>query len=230
MLTPLAFILVLVAWFVIQNPFIFGIQVETIGFDSHVTTRQSALDSQLNLPSIHNALGQDYNRYRNHCLRVYIFSKYFLPDFVVEEMPNAHDILGVALAYHDIALWTDGALNYLDPSVKQMNTHLVQNDDAILSEEELEIAGIVIEEHHKLTSYKQGKNATVNALVNAARKADWADFTIGLVGWGLPAGLLQAAYEKVPELGFHMMLAKMGARLSPDSLVGRLAALKIFKW
>jgi len=227
MLVPLAFTAVLVAWFVSQNPFLFGRKVDTSGFD--VTTRQKTMDSQLDL--VRGALGQDYDRYRNHCLRVYTFSKYFLPEFVVEEMPNAFDILAVALAYHDVALWTDGALDYLDPTVKQMDSYLSkEEEDSILNVEELEIAEIIIEEHHKFTPYNGGKNATVNALVNAARKADWADFTIGVVGWGLPAGLLEAAYDQVPELGFHMMLAKMGSRLSPDSLVGRLAVLKIFKW
>jgi hypothetical protein len=228
---PLAIVAVLLAWFVSQNPFIFGRRVDTSGFQPQVTTQQATLDAQLNLPSIRNALAQDYDRYRNHCLRVYTFSKYFLPESVEQEMPNALKILAVALAYHDIALWTDGRLDYLDPSVQQMDSHVSSHDDNhVLSPQELEIAGIIIEEHHKVTSYSGGNNETVNALVNAARKADWADFTFGIVSWGLPTALLQAAYDQVPELGFHVMLAKMGSRLSPHSLVGRLAVLKIFKW
>ena len=226
MLIPLAFVAVLVALFMNQNPLIVGRKVDTSGFG--VTTEQETLDSQLEL--VRDALAQDYDRYRNHCLRVYTFSMYFLPEVVVEEIPNALNILAVALAYHDVALWTDGALEYLDPSVKQMDSQLAKEEEPILNQEEMEIAGIIIEEHHKLTSYEGGKNETVNALVNAARKADWADFTLGIVRWGLPAGLLEAAYDEVPELGFHVMLAKMGSRLSPDSFVGRLAVLKIFKW
>jgi hypothetical protein len=228
MIVPIALISVFVACFVSQNPFLFGRKVDTTGFD--IVTQQEALDSQLNLPSVRSALGQDFDRYRNHCLRVFNFATYFMPKSVMEEMPHALDILGVALAYHDVALWTDGALNYLDPSVQQMDSHLSQASDALLIKEELDIAGIIIQEHHKVTSYAAGKNATVNALVNAARKADWADFTLGVIGWGIPAGLIQAAYEQLPELGFHIMLAKMGKRLSPDSLVGQLAVLKIFKW
>jgi hypothetical protein len=145
-------------------------------------------------------------------------------------MPNAENILGIALAYHDVALWTDGALDYLDPSVKQMDTHVSDPTDSILSKEELKIADIIIQEHHKVTSYSAGKNATVNELVNVARKADWADLTFGVVRWDIHAGLIQAAYDTVPELGFHIMLANMGKRLSPDSHIGRLTVLKIFKW
>jgi hypothetical protein len=226
MLIPLALIAILVAFFVNQNPLLFGRKVNTSGFD--VTTQQETLDSQLAL--VRDALAQDYDRYRNHCLRVYTFSKYFLPEEVMEEIPKALDILAVALAYHDVALWTDGALDYLDPSVKQMDSHLAKEENPILNQEEMEIAGIIIEEHHKLTYYEGGKNETVNALVNAARKADWADFTMGIVSWGLPVGLLEAAYDRLPDLGFHSMLAKMGSRLSPDSIVGQLAVLKIFKW
>lgn len=227
MLIQLAVIGILAALFVSQNPFLFGIKVDTSGFD--VVTNVPSIDDQLQLPGIRQALGEDYDRYRNHCLRVYTFSKFFLPEFVVEEMPNALNVLGVALAYHDIALWTDGELDYLDPSAKEMYKHVSQQEN-LLTKEEMDIASVIIEEHHKLTSYTKGTNETVNALVNAARKADWADFTLGIVGWALPSGLLQAAYDAIPELGFHRMLAGMGARLSPDSLVGRLAVLKIFKW
>lgn len=81
---------------------LFGRRVDTSGFQSQVMTQQATLDTQLNLPSIRNALAQDYDRYHNHCLRVYTFSKYFLPESVEKEMPNAFEILAVALAYHDL--------------------------------------------------------------------------------------------------------------------------------
>ena len=87
--------------------------------------------------------------------------------------------------------------------------------------------------HHKYTAYtvEPGSVISVNAqLVNAVRKGDWADATMGIVRYGLPAKYLEAAYEKVPDVGFHWLLVTFGGRLSPESLLGQLNVLKIFKW
>ena len=170
----------------------------------------------------------------------------------------------MALAYHDIALWTDGALNYLEPSVDQMNKRVTEEmqrskqqegDDASMYvpkildwsnflEEESDIAKAIILQHHKLTSYThknnsiKGKNQSgravrveyINEIVNAVRKADWADATMGVVRFGLPQSILGAAYEAIPEEGFHNVLLNMGGRLSPDSLAGQMDVLRILKF
>lgn len=97
----------------------------------------------------------------------------------------------------------------------------------------------IILQHHKLTDWRNSNDnnsgaaaALIDAkLVNAVRKGDWADATMGLVRFdGLPAALLETAYAQVPDAGFHRLLLQMGPRLSPDSLLGRLDILKILKW
>ena len=167
------------------------------------------------------------------------FAKYLMPDFVYDEYPNAMNIVAMALAYHDVALWTDGKLNYLEPSARQMELHTAK--EGVFEENHISIARQIIMEHHKFTDYhsKNTQNdsgqiaasgAAVDAIVNAVRKADWTDATVGIVRFEVPAALLEAAYAKIPEAGFHVMLAGMGGRLSPNSILGQLDVLKILKW
>jgi hypothetical protein len=53
---------------------------------------------------------------------------------------------------------------------------------------------------------------------------------MGVVRFGLPAVLLEAAFDNIPENGLHMLLNDFPPKLSPDSLIGQLDILKIFKW
>ena len=67
-------------------------------------------------------------------------------------------------------------------------------------------------------------------VVNAVRKSDWADATVGLIRFGLPQSFLGEAYKTIPEAGFHNVLLNMAPKLSPDSVVGQMEVLKILKW
>ena len=213
--------------FVVLNPLLFGFETGVPHDKFFVYTKHFMLDGELELvrPNIPE---QDFERYRNHCLRVMTFTKHHLPEFVFEEYPNAMNIVAMAVAYHDVGLWTDGELNYLEPSAKRMEFHATK--EAVFEEKHIDIARQIIMQHHKLTHYSGDSSEAVNAIVNAVRKADWADATFGIIRFDLPAALLEAAYAKVPEGGFHKMLAGMGPRLSPNSTLGQLAVLNIFKW
>lgn len=265
--------IILVAFFVASNRLLFGLNTGELQ-DEHKSFIKPK-DDVLNyyLEKHKKQIGDDYESYKNHCLRVLAFTRYFLSQDNITLEPRTYNIIAMALAYHDIALWTDGALDYLDPSVSQMKkrvteemqrNHQQEGDEAIINmpkildwssflEEESEIATAIILQHHKLTSYTHKKNsadredsdkgeskknqsknvkdiADINEIVNAVRKADWADATMGLVRFGLPQSVLGAAYEAIPEAGFHNVLLNMGGRLSPDSLVGQLDVLKILKF
>lgn len=172
-------------------------------------------------------------------------------------------LMAWALAYHDIALWTDGALSYLEPSVAVMEKDWAQrllkprvdgNKDSdsatsdvddwvfrLLSDvNNLATVREIILQHHKIRSWIATLPSTVidstsrtkvdAGLVNAVRQADWADATMGVIRFGLPGTYLEAAYLAVPPVGFHRMLAGMGGRLSPNSLLGQLDVLQILKW
>jgi hypothetical protein len=86
-------------------------------------------------------------------------------------------LVETAFAYHDIALWTDRELAYLEPSevlaLQDNATEAWGLDPDLLQD--------AIHWHHKITPYR-GPGAEV---VNAIRKADWIDASGGLLRQGL---------------------------------------------
>jgi hypothetical protein len=230
-------------YFVRYNPILFGMKTEKLPSSDEFSIYRDhpLLDAVLNMHK--SEIGQDYESYRNHCLRVLSFAVFHLGG-KSNLQPGDLDVVAIALAYHDIALWTDGTLNYLEPSVGVMEREMKHRILSIEAEEEFhffasdflsetDIATVreIILQHHKYGEWipEEGNPADAR-LVNAVRKGDWADATIGIIRYGLPASYLQAAYASIPEAGFHSVLAGMGSRLSPDSFVGQLDVLQIFKW
>lgn len=256
----IAILAVATGFFVTSNRILFGFKTGKLPdeYTSFVQTKDDVLDYYLE--KHHKQIGDDYVPYRNHCLRVLAFTKYFLSLEDIQLEPHVFNIIAMALAYHDIALWTDGELDYLEPSAAQMSQRVqeemkqskqAETDEGALYvpktwhwstfEEDSNIAKAIILQHHKFTDYDHDKASGdanesgiqlqhMNEIVNAVRKADWADATMGIIRFGLPQSLLEAAYETIPDEGFHYVLLKMGPRLSPNSLVGQLQVLKILKW
>jgi hypothetical protein len=244
-------------YFVQQNPLLFGrhglgIFPLSSGADDHPPVRvrlfreHRALDAIL---SKHRSeIGDsDYDKYRNHCLRVLTMAVYHLEQpkqnnddgddasFSVNHVdPRDVTVLAVALAYHDLGLWTARKLDYLEPSVEimlQEQSNLEEDSDfPLLTHSERETVRHIILQHHKYTPYSAEDTASQAKLVNAVRMADWADATYGIVRFGLPTSVLEIIYEQLPELGFHAMLQQMTNRLEPHSWKQRLQILNIFKW
>lgn len=228
-----------------HNPLLFGRKVpaaDGVAANYRIFRNHPVLERHLQ-PFVPD-MGDDYVPYRNHCLRVLTFAVYHCGHAC---SAREVDLMAMALAYHDVALWSDRKLNYLEPSARQMELHANDGDDHGEKDEgasstewtsaEIATADEIILQHHKLTDWKgavEGDTSSAAAidarLVNCVRKGDWADATVGLVRFGLPATLLEVAYEQIPEVGFHRVLMEMGPRLSPDSLLGRLDVLNIFKW
>lgn len=215
------YITISIAIFVQRNPLLFGRSVIDDNTDHTIYTTNSVLDYHLNI--FRQDIGNDFEPYRNHCLRVLTFAKHHCGDYCKEREVN---LMAMALVYHDVALWSDKQMNYLEPSAKQMQAH-ANDGDEYWTEEEMVTAHEIIMQHHKLTEWKGDRGD--GRLVNSVRKGDWADATFGLIRYGLPASLLEDVYRRIPESGFHMVLAGMGGRLSPHSIRGQLAVLNIFK-
>eukprot|EP00429_Kryptoperidinium_foliaceum_P005349 CAMPEP_0176011428 /NCGR_PEP_ID=MMETSP0120_2-20121206/5279_1 /TAXON_ID=160619 /ORGANISM="Kryptoperidinium foliaceum, Strain CCMP 1326" /LENGTH=225 /DNA_ID=CAMNT_0017344291 /DNA_START=86 /DNA_END=763 /DNA_ORIENTATION=+ len=208
-----------------KNPILFGQRTGASHDAFTIIERNEHLDDELF--GLAGKVGTEFAAYRNHCLRVLTFTKYFLPDFVEKEIPEAMELASVALAYHDVALWTDKELSYLEPSVAQLEKAL-GNDS--YSETQMAIMKDIILQHHKITPFESNRGKAADALVNAVRKADWADASFGIVRFGMPAALLEAAYDKLDEAGFHKILLQLPPRLSPGNFMGQFDVLKIFKW
>ncbi|CAB9512373.1 Inherit from bactNOG: Metal Dependent Phosphohydrolase [Seminavis robusta] len=250
-----------VGMFVSSNRLVFGLPIASDtgnDYSEFIKTKDDVLNFYLE--KHHRQIGDDFVPYKNHCLRVLAFTKYHLAQKNVHLPPHIYNIVAMALAYHDIALWTDGELNYLEPSVLRMNERVsremkiskqAEGDEGTgyvpqvvhwaSFQNDAEVAKAIIMYHHKFTDYDYQTDETgnqsaaklvdnMNEIVNAVRKADWADATMGIVRFGLPQELLAKAYETIPEAGFHNVLVGMGPRLSPDNVMGQLEVMKIIKW
>ena len=160
------------------------------------------------------ALGGDQPAYRNHVCRVLNYYAALGPP--ADELPEA---VTIAAAFHDLGIWTERTFDYLEPSVRLAQVHL-----ADIGREQLgpEVAAL-ISEHHKLRPYT-GPNA---ATVEAFRRADLVDLSLGLVRCGLPTSFVQAVRAAFPNAGFHRRLAQLTAR---QLLRTPLRPLPMLRW
>ena len=138
-------------------------------------------------------LKTDYEAYRNHVKRVILFVQWLDTNHAV-----ATTGLIVAAVFHDLGIWTDGTLDYLDPSVRLARQYWVENG---LAEESFEDVAAMIAWHHKLTRCDQ------SIACELFRRADLVDLTHGVIRFGLPRARVQRAYALFPDCGFHRFLA-----------------------
>lgn len=210
-----------------RNPFLIGTQVGIIDpitmteYDIIITTDPILDDELFHFVKI---LRSDFETYRNHCLRIATFTQYFLPESIKNEIPNSMELVSIALAYHKIGLWSDKTLAYLESSIKQMEDALtvpvttttegITTTTTAYSSKEIAIIREMISQQFKWYEFNFNNDLTenefdttpVDVLINAVRKANWADCTLGIIRFGMPSALLQAAYTKLPSVGFHKLL------------------------
>jgi hypothetical protein len=170
-------------------------------------------------------IGADYEGYRNHIYRVLTYSLHFLDGDKTQDgkVLKYLPLIEAALVYHDIGLWTDRRLSYLEPS----SFRAKQEFEGMYSETELELLHNIIYWHHKVTPFV-GENAEI---VNAVRKADWIDATFGAVNHGMPRHHINAVNAALAEAGFHNMLAGIGPRYYGNDVLRIVTELSsIFKW
>ncbi|QDH33694.1 phosphohydrolase [Porphyrobacter sp. YT40] len=161
------------------------------------------------LPMVAEAVGPDFAAYRNHIYRVLSYALHFLGDD-----PRGREHIGFALVFHDVGMWADRELAYLEPSetvAERVREQHAPHLDATL------VANI-IHWHHKLLPFK-GPDA---AIVNAARKADWIDASMGTVRNGVARKDVAAIEAAIPVLGFPQILMRLAKDLRHGN---RLAGL-----
>lgn len=144
-------------------------------------------------------IGLDLPGYRNHvyrvinlCLSLGAFSK-------VEK-----EKIQIAACFHDIGIWTAATLDYLAPSEADAAAYLRARG---LEEWNSEIAEM-IEMHHALRS----RADSPHALVEPFRRADIADFSLGVVPMGIDRAVIAAVKAAFPNAGFHKRLAQLGSK------------------
>ncbi|MFM8749318.1 hypothetical protein [Rhabdaerophilum sp.] len=161
------------------------------------------------LPQIADAVGTDFAAYRNHIYRVLSYAVHFLGDD-----PRGREHIAFALVFHDVGMWTDHELAYLEPSeavAERVRAQHAPHLDAAL------IANI-IHWHHKLFAFA-GPDAKI---VNAARKADWIDASLGIVRHGVARKQVAAIEEAIPVLGFPEVLMRLAKDLRHGNWVAGL--------
>ena len=139
-------------------------------------------------------LGDAYQPYRSHAVRVCEIAKLLNPEVFVEEK------FAVAAAFHDLGIWVNQTWDYLKPS-EQMACDFLEKENK--SEWKNEITAM-IHHHHKLSSYKGEDLPTVELF----RKADLVDFSAGLIRFGLKREQYKDLVRDFPMEGFHRELAR----------------------
>lgn len=158
-----------------------------------------------NIPLLNNLLepwkerlGDDFEGYKNHILRVLNFVFYLVD---LDETKMAKVI--TAAAYHDLGIWKNSIDNadYIDDSVHLAKIYLHKN---LLHSWDDEVS-LIISEHHKLTTYKNDEFP----LVDIFRQADLIDFSKGVVKFGIPNDFVKTVISIIPNKGFHKKLGNL---------------------
>lgn len=127
----------------------------------------------------------DFLGYRNHCLRMLNVCL-----LVSDDEPDRHEKLEIALAFHDLTIFPDRTLDYLDGATALALEHLAKISRDQWSEE----VELMIRNHHKITRY-EGPYAN---LVESFRRADWVDVSFGTLRSGLDKNWVKSLHTALP--------------------------------
>jgi hypothetical protein len=131
--------------------------------------------------------GAAFEGYRNHAHRVLNFARAIATLSSEEE-----EKIAIAAAFHDLCAFN--GLDYLEPSIEEAAQYLRETGRGAWDRE----VALTIAFHHRVRSYR-GEAAK---LVEPFRRADWNDFTMGLVTGGIPRELRKAADAEFPVSDF----------------------------
>lgn len=164
-------------------------------------------------------LGNDYEGYRGHIYRVLTYAIHFL-----NGNEDKLSVIGSALVFHDIGLWTDGTLAYLEPSVSRADEYF---NIKTFNKQDRQLLKDIIYWHHKITPFKGPNEHIVNAVI----KGDIIDASSGLITKGMPKSHIKRVNDAIPEAGFHKTLMDFGPRLHGWNIIKIVVDLSsILKW
>ena len=141
------------------------------------------------------SLGEDATGYRHHAYRVANFYWLLAPGDA-----DALEKLSIAVAFHDLGIWTAGTFDYLPPSRILARDYLHQTGKAAWMVE----IDAMIECHHKFMRTPAGTSPAVEAF----RRADWIDVSLGMRRFGLSRRAVRDVMAAFPDAGFHRRLAE----------------------
>lgn len=177
--------------------------------------RQCSILIETILQEYQTIIDRDYQGYLNHCKRVAACCLILSQDSREDTIRK----IAIAVAFHDIGIWTSKTIDYLEPSVKVMLSYLTLHR---LLDWQIEIT-LMITEHHKLTRTK----CSEYSLVEYFRQADYADFSLGLLRSNIPRSEFKKLTSQYPNSGFHKTLVYLGLK---RFLQKPWSPLPMFKW
>jgi len=143
-----------------------------------------------------SVIGRDFEGYRNHCRRVFLFGC-----ALAGTDGDNQQKMAIAAAYHDLGIWTDGTFDYLEPSKRLARAYLESTGKADWADE----IEAMIENHHKVGPW----SCKPTWLVEPFRQADWIDVTFGARNFGLPRRYILEIQRRYPNAGYHPALARL---------------------
>ncbi|MGV9662344.1 hypothetical protein ACWDUL_14965 [Nocardia niigatensis] len=134
-------------------------------------------------------LGASFPVYRNHVLRCLNYQERLLG----EPVPRT---AALAWAVHDLAIWTAGTWDYLEPSADLADVHAAEFGIA-------DVAAVrrMVLDHHRIRGVDDRVTETF-------RLADRIDLTRGLWHRPLTRADVDSVVAQLPYLGFHRFLAR----------------------
>ena len=163
-------------------------------------------------------IGKDFPGYRNHVYRTITYAMYFL-----EYEPRFEPLVETAFVYHDIGLWTDHELAYLEPS----EAVALEDNEKYGWGLDAEALRGAIHWHHKIFTYK----GPHELIIEACRKADWIDASKGTLRKGISKAAVKEVEAAFPNLGFHDTLLRLTKDYGGSMLAGGIKVTRgIVKW
>ena len=161
-------------------------------------------------------IGEDFDGYRNHVYRTITYALHFLNG-------DHEQLVETIFVYHDIGLWTDHKLAYLEPS----EALALQDNEKYGWGLDRDALHGAIHWHHKIFRYK-GPHQDV---IEACRKADWIDATKGWIRKGMSRSAIVQVETTFPNCGFHKTLLRLCKDYGGSTITGGLKVTRgIVKW
>ena len=163
-------------------------------------------------------IGRDFPGYRNHVYRTITYAMHFLGNVKEHER-----LIEAAFVYHDIGLWTDHELAYLEPS----EAVAIADNQKLGLGLDPDLLRSAIHWHHKILPY----TGPHKEIIEACRKADWIDASKGMLRKGMSRDAIAEVEAAFPNLGFHDSLMRLAKDYGGSTVAGSIKViLGIVKW
>jgi hypothetical protein len=160
------------------------------------------------------SLDQDYPALRGHIYRMYNYCR-----ALAGGGDETDAKIAIAGAFHDTGIWSHDTFDYLGPSRALAADYLSETGRSAWEDE----VSRMIVFHHKITAYREPDGS----LVEAFRRADLVDISLGMIRFGLPREFIRETRRVFPIAGFHRRVIQFSLKWGVRH---PLNPLPMFKW